>query len=525
MTYWKCSYCGTINNSRHHCCTRCKHEHWSDFSGVPGTFDEATGQTPAFHTNDAPRKSGNSNNSLLIGIIIALSVVVVVLLGVIVFWRWLPGMENDMDDQPIHSVSASSSTAALALLADGASPTAVQSASATAAAVTATLMSSPTAMSASTPENRPIVSLTVGQYVSFGHYEQNAIKSDGREAINWQVLDVQDDRALLLAEQVLDCRPLNHNASQPEWSTSSLRAWLNGEFLQEAFVSSERNALLPEPLNHDNVFLLSIEEVEQYLPSTSQRVVLPTAYAMTQGVYTGDKISCPWWIRSYDIKHPVVVIGREGNFYLGDQCTDNRNGVRPAVWVKLSSNVLSDTVHTANCIDDVPRLVSYGTELIQCPSSNLAVYTGPGEEYYRSASSKAIVGNGERVIVYGRIIRDGREWILIQYNGQSNGQAVTRFAYAPADNVTYGSCYPEIDLALLPIVIDASAPLADEPSSARRGYNTIDIHRNSAYAAASILDEDGNLWVYFCSTGESSVNGGQVMPVYGFVPARYVTFR
>lgn len=44
----------------------------------------------------------------------------------------------------------------------------------------------------------------VGDYVEFGKYEQDNDNSNGQEPIKWQVLDIDDDKALLIADKVLD---------------------------------------------------------------------------------------------------------------------------------------------------------------------------------------------------------------------------------------------------------------------------------------------------------------------------------
>ena len=48
---------------------------------------------------------------------------------------------------------------------------------------------------------------SIGDYVTFGMYEQDNDKSNGAEAIEWQVLDKKDGKVLLLSKYALDAKP------------------------------------------------------------------------------------------------------------------------------------------------------------------------------------------------------------------------------------------------------------------------------------------------------------------------------
>ena len=49
----------------------------------------------------------------------------------------------------------------------------------------------------------------VGSSVYFGSYEQDNDTEDGAEPIEWLVLAVDNDKALLLSRYALDCQPYN----------------------------------------------------------------------------------------------------------------------------------------------------------------------------------------------------------------------------------------------------------------------------------------------------------------------------
>lgn len=95
----------------------------------------------------------------------------------------------------------------------------------------------------------------------------------------WRILDIQDDRALVMKRNALPEMPYHNAAGNVTWETSSLRTWLNTEYFLQTFSEEEqKNIILSDVVNNDNaaygtdggsdtkdyLFLLSIEEVEQY---------------------------------------------------------------------------------------------------------------------------------------------------------------------------------------------------------------------------------------------------------------------
>ena len=84
--------------------------------------------------------------------------------------------------------------------------------------------------------------VAVGENVTFGRYEQDNNSSNGTEGIEWTVLDVQGEKALLLSKYGLNCKTYYKSQSPVTWETSDLRAWLNGEFYNKAFTAAEKYA-------------------------------------------------------------------------------------------------------------------------------------------------------------------------------------------------------------------------------------------------------------------------------------------
>ena len=197
-----------------------------------------------------------------------------------------------------------------------------------------------------------IYKTSVGGVVTFGAYEQDNNTSNGREAIEWIVLDKKDGKALLISKYGLDCQPYNTSSTSVTWETCTLRSWLNTTFYTTAFNADQQSVIASTTLmNPDNpsydtdggnnttdkVFLLSIDEAKKYFASNSARQCTATAYAKALGAYEDDGCSL-WWLRSPGghsssaayVTFTGSVVGNYGSY------VHNAYAVRPALWVDIS---------------------------------------------------------------------------------------------------------------------------------------------------------------------------------------------
>ena len=196
---------------------------------------------------------------------------------------------------------------------------------------------------------------TVGSIVTFGSYEQDNNTSNGKEPIEWIVLDVQDGKSLVVSKYALDCQLYNTEISKVTWETCSLRTWLNGTFLKEAFSAEEQDKIptvtVPADKNpsystdpgkdtQDRVFLLSIPEVNQYFASDTERQCKPTAYAIAQGSGVNTSLgTCWWWLRSpgSDSVSAAGVTYAGSVTHYGGAVHRVNCGICPAMWINLDS--------------------------------------------------------------------------------------------------------------------------------------------------------------------------------------------
>ena len=191
---------------------------------------------------------------------------------------------------------------------------------------------------------------------TFGSYEQDGSTGNGKEPIEWLVLDRDGDKALLLSKYALDYQsfmPFYEPVTEPyTWESCSLRRWLNSTFLNAAFDGSERQRLLtttvitsPGSLHRENgpvttedrVFLLSNTEVYAYFANEAATAAEYTAYALSANPWAGNSTApgaADWWLRTTDgSDHPdgVYAGGRVGE---GTRAYEGEY-VRPAIWVTM----------------------------------------------------------------------------------------------------------------------------------------------------------------------------------------------
>ena len=94
------------------------------------------------------------------------------------------------------------------------------------------------------------------------------------EPIRFRVLKKKDGTALLLCDSIIDYQMFDYNADKyhvsNDYESSTVRAWLNGSFLEKAFSDASKDVILPSTLKldqsttvEDKIFLLSLKEVKK----------------------------------------------------------------------------------------------------------------------------------------------------------------------------------------------------------------------------------------------------------------------
>lgn len=202
--------------------------------------------------------------------------------------------------------------------------------------------------------------LPVGKTITFGAYEQDNNKSNGKEPIEWQVLANDGRKALLISKYALDAK--EYEWENFTWEKRTLRTWLNDDFYKAAFSTDEQKQIItsnvsadknpkystdPGKATQDKVFLLSITEAEKYFSTDEARKCAPTAYAEANGAWTsssnktadGAASCCWWWLRSpgYNQITAALVYDDGSVDYFGVSVLNGPRCVRPALWINLYS--------------------------------------------------------------------------------------------------------------------------------------------------------------------------------------------
>lgn len=201
-----------------------------------------------------------------------------------------------------------------------------------------------------------------GDLVTFGNFEQDGDTSNGPEPISWIVLEAGEDSALLLSEDVLMAMPFHETRANVTWEDCALRAWLNEDFMADAFSEGERGQILAQQLDNpsnpryethgcgstrDSVFLLSLNEASAYLRTAQERYSVGSARASryagllhleTEGEESEYAGRANWWLRTPGAEqYSAAFTDRDGSIYEAgaDVSHETFCGIRPAVRVRI----------------------------------------------------------------------------------------------------------------------------------------------------------------------------------------------
>lgn len=198
----------------------------------------------------------------------------------------------------------------------------------------------------------------VGFFITFGSYEQDNDLENGKEDIEWLVLANENNQLLVISRNILD-EKRSRMEGDVTWETSAIRAWLNDEFLNEAFTQEEQLLIStvtvtadsasrnrnPGEDTQDKVFLLSKSEAQKYkrLMENASAPGHLTAYARDlKGSNYKNDIYGSWMLRTlgYSPERSTVIV------YCSDDKIDGyididttggytsaEYGVRPVMWI------------------------------------------------------------------------------------------------------------------------------------------------------------------------------------------------
>lgn len=148
-----------------------------------------------------------------------------------------------------------------------------------------------------------------GDVLYFGTYNDKPIA--------WKIMKTESNKMLLLAEKPIAQKPFTDDIKKITWETSSLRTWLNDEFIN-SFSVEQQNQIISTTMGNtnDKVFLLSVDEIVEL--------------AKTVRFKTEEE----WWT-STSAENGIKYMTATGwVISKGDQVVRDK-GVRPAIWISL----------------------------------------------------------------------------------------------------------------------------------------------------------------------------------------------
>ncbi len=194
----------------------------------------------------------------------------------------------------------------------------------------------------------------IGDIITLGNYEQDNKTANGKEKIEWKVLEKDENgKMLVISQYALDCRHYHSSVEQVTWETSDIRNWLNNDFYSSAFSDSEKAKIRTTELQNtdnadfntdggndtnDKIFLLSIDEATTYLPTSLERICVATKHAESRGSQLESlSRSCRWWLRSPGTTQYKASAVKVDGFILnmGAPVGVEKRSVRPAMWIEL----------------------------------------------------------------------------------------------------------------------------------------------------------------------------------------------
>jgi hypothetical protein len=200
---------------------------------------------------------------------------------------------------------------------------------------------------------------------------------------DWRVLDIKNNKMLLISEKILEDRPYHQTRSNKTWELSTLRKYLNGEFYDKlgeaksAIVETNNNNQKNQwydtvggNVTNDKVFLLSLDELVKYFGDSgdlsnkrrkdykgnnqSDGYCFYDSYNNARIAKYGGEASM-WWLRSPGrFSTTAAYVSHYGSVFVTG-CRVNEDcivvdkginvktgyaGVRPALWLNLQSEIL-----------------------------------------------------------------------------------------------------------------------------------------------------------------------------------------
>lgn len=169
--------------------------------------------------------------------------------------------------------------------------------------------------------------IKVGSKITYGHYEQDANEANGKEPIEWLVLNVSEKNALLISVYVLDYHSNSFDIhKEGEWKSGAMYKWLNSDFKNAAFSAEELKQI-------EEITLLDRYQAEKYFKSNSERRCTRTKWAKETYPYKWEITYCSWALSGRGVfANYDRVVTDSGEI---DSWQQSSRNVRPVIYIKM----------------------------------------------------------------------------------------------------------------------------------------------------------------------------------------------
>lgn len=186
-----------------------------------------------------------------------------------------------------------------------------------------------------------------GDIVRFGRYNG--------EQLSWRILGLDAKRVVLLSVDAVIAGPYQSNeyaAAANDYASSSIRAWLNEDFVPEAFgEDAEGNSALgrssaSDAFAGDIAYLLTPSQLERYLPEADDRAAGGTPWSQANAGFGGVPLaagSVYWWLApdpGSAASNAAPVVQTNGAINRNRYAAIASDGVRPAIKLNAAAVVL-----------------------------------------------------------------------------------------------------------------------------------------------------------------------------------------
>ena len=173
--------------------------------------------------------------------------------------------------------------------------------------------------------------IRVGDVITLGAWYEDGDKTKPKTAIKWVVLEVDSEGKRVYAVS-LDILAAMSYGKTDVWKNSDICAWLNGEFLDEAFSESELKMI-------DTNLYEELDETGDVLSAFSSKLALMSQDEKVK--YLTDLKFIPadgagvsqWWLRTAAGEGKIMYIAENGQLAtVGEDSKTAVMGVRPVAW-------------------------------------------------------------------------------------------------------------------------------------------------------------------------------------------------